>query len=79
MLTIDWVGGECPVQAEGTYRGRFFYFRARGNQWSFTIDDPEWKYSEFYGDAPFEAGYMSEEEALRMIDKAIKILEEENA
>lgn len=36
----------CPVQLEGSIGGRAFYFRSRGDSWSFTIaalgDDPVW-------------------------------------
>ena len=27
-LAIDWIGGNCPVQAEGTIDGKRFYFRS---------------------------------------------------
>lgn len=36
-LTIQFTCFAAPVQAEGTVAGRAFYFRARGEQWSFTI------------------------------------------
>lgn len=40
-LIITDIGGNCPVQAEGTIDGVPFYFRARGDQWSMGIgDDP---------------------------------------
>jgi hypothetical protein len=77
MIEIEWIGGNCPVQAEGTVDGKEFYFRARGEAWSMQIGgqdvvgNPEWSYGEDYGDEPFAAGWMSEEEARAFIDKAI--------
>lgn len=75
---IDWLTGFCPVQAEGTYQGKQFYFRARGNHWAFYIGtnnpygDPEWQYSEPYGDEPFEAGWMPEAEAIGFIEQSLR-------
>lgn len=62
--------GNCPVQAEGTIDGRIWYFRARGESWSFDVwpdgvgwlndqhdlpaDQEEWTYSEPYG--PIDGG-----------------------
>lgn len=34
-ITIDGVGGNCPVQAEGSFDSKRFYFRARGDEWQF--------------------------------------------
>lgn len=56
-LTIDLIGGMCPMQASGLVDGQFWYFRARGSRWSFEVwppgsvedgpgdlplNDPEW-------------------------------------
>lgn len=74
-LTIDYLGGNCPVQAEGTLDGLPFYFRARGEHWSFrvggadVVSAPEWEYEEFYGEWP-AAGWMTEAEAVAAINKA---------
>jgi hypothetical protein len=83
MIEIDWLGGNCPVQAEGTINGKRFYFRARGDCWSLEVSPgadgdylswpvtPEpWLYEEDYGDGPFDAGWMPQEEAVQMIAKA---------
>ncbi len=77
-VKIDWIGGNCPVQAEGTIDGEEFYFRARGGGWSFrvggdVVTDPEWRYDEDYGDGPFDAGWMTEDEARAFIAKATEI------
>jgi hypothetical protein len=77
-IVIDWLGGNCPVQAEGTIAGKPFYFRARGEHWSIgiggdTVGDPEWYYEEPYGDEEYVAGWMSEDEAREFIDKAAKL------
>ena len=75
-LVIDCLGGNCPVQAEGTLDGLPFYFRARGSRWSMSVggDDvvlaPTWYHEEPYGEGPFDAGWMDREEALAFIHKA---------
>lgn len=62
-LKIGTLGGNCPVQAEGTVDGHEFYFRARGSYWSMSIggDDvvgkPAWYYEEPYGSGPYDAGH----------------------
>lgn len=76
------IGGNCPVQAEGVIDGHVFYFRARGQSWQFHVAptdeeifnrDVEWVYHEAYGDNPFAAGWMTEDEARAFIDKAVAI------
>lgn len=75
---LDWIGGFCPVQAEGSIDGHPLYFRARGSRWSLTIGTdngrapPLFGYLENWGKWP-EAGYMEEEVALEMIDRAVGI------
>lgn len=71
---LDAIGGKCPVQAEGTLAGAFWYFRARGSAWSITVhvdrglsyyysgETPLYHYEEAYG-KKFEAGYMPIAEA----------------
>lgn len=34
------IGGFCPVQGTGTVDGHGWYFRARGEDWSFTVWPP---------------------------------------
>lgn len=36
-LEISLIGGNCPVQAEGTINGEPFYFRARWDHWSLGV------------------------------------------
>jgi hypothetical protein len=74
MLEIDYIGGNCPVQATGKICGKPFYFRARGNRWSIGIGGepvmaPAWGKIQPYGTEPFEAGWMSEEEARIIIER----------
>jgi len=74
-IVIDTIGGNCPVQAEGTIDGHPFYFRARGQHWNIGIGGepvgaPAWEHEEAYGDGPFAAGYMPVEEAMQFIRKA---------
>lgn len=70
-LKIDYIAGLCPVQSEGTINGEAYYFRARGGGWRFEVGG--WEYYEKYGDGPFDAGYMSEEEAKAFIEQAASI------
>jgi len=66
-IEIDWLGGNCPGQAEGRINGAPFYFRARGASWSLECGD--FSYSEGYGVWP-DAGWMTEGEAREFIAKA---------
>jgi hypothetical protein len=83
-ISIAWVGGNCPVQAEGTIDGAVFYFQARGKRWSLTVatdaggvDGPNaWEHSERYSDDEYAAGWMSEDEARRFIAKGAKLYDE---
>lgn len=39
-LTIESLGGMCPVQGEGRIDGQYFYFRARGSCWGLEVWPP---------------------------------------
>lgn len=82
-VNIEWLGGNCPVQAEGTVDGRRFYFRARYESWSMEIhptatgrylnwpdDVTSWEHEEHWGEGAYEAGWMPEYVATEMIHKA---------
>jgi hypothetical protein len=76
--TIDYIGGNCPIQLEGQVGSKKFYFRARGNRWSVSIGEdpipqPDWVYLEQYGEEKFAAGWMSEEEAIVFLKKALQL------
>ncbi len=85
---ITNIGGNCPVQAEGIIDGMPFYFRARGEHWSFSVaatpyEDPVhargFYYQEPYAEGKqYAAGWMEESEALAFIAKAAKLYEERN-
>lgn len=66
-VVIDWLGGNCPVQAEGTFDGVPFYFRARGTQVTVDVGEWEWRGPEY--EWP-EAGWVSEEVARAYINTA---------
>ena len=73
---IEHIGGNCPVQAEGFAFGHPFYFRARGSSWTFEVYDSEgttviFDQWEPWGDAPFDAGWMPEEEAQAIVMRCI--------
>jgi hypothetical protein len=74
-IVYSYIGGNCPVQAEGTINGEEFYFRARGQRWSVgiggkVVSEPNWYYEEPYGEVMYDAGWMTEEEARAFIEKA---------
>lgn len=76
-ITIACIGGNCPVQAEGTFDGHEFYFRARGDAWSVDIGPEEtwhgngcWSTGGTYGSG-FDAGWMHRHEALGFICQAV--------
>jgi hypothetical protein len=78
-LVIDALYGNCPVQAEGTVGGKPFYFRARGEHWSFRVAEPGedpvgeayWeRYRDYHVGEQFAAGWMETEEALAFIESA---------
>lgn len=74
-IEIDMIGGNCPVQAEGTINGVPFYFRARGTKWELHVGPgacvmkAEWVMAEEYPGDRFAAGWMSEDEAREFIKK----------
>ena len=74
-VVIASLGGNCPVQGEGTIDGKPFYFRARGEHWSIGIGGEdglynlEWTHEEPWGCEPFSAGWMSQRTARRMINR----------
>ncbi|CAH1688718.1 conserved hypothetical protein [Hyphomicrobiales bacterium] len=73
-VEITWIGGNCPVQSEGTVDGLPYYFRARGMHWALEIEEAPgstWRHEEPYGTGPFDAGWMPEDEALSFIEKAV--------
>lgn len=78
-VEIHTIGGNCPVQAEGTVGGKPFYFRARGSSWSMSIggadpaDNPEWSHEEDYGTRPYDAGWMPFAEAKSFIHQAAQM------
>ncbi len=81
-LTIDWIGGNCPVQAEGTIDGFRFDFRARGVTWSVEIYDggaEPWTTHEKYSDETYAAGWMTEDEARAFIKQAAAEYRNHNA
>lgn len=75
---LDHIGGNCPVQAEGTVDGQHFYFRARYDEWQFHVaatkaeifDNPTFLIERTYGSG-FDAGWMPEHEALGFIVASI--------
>lgn len=74
---LAYLGGNCPVQAEGTINEKPFYYRARGDRWSLgigaePIGAPEWTHVEICG-AALEAGWMEEDEATEHLERALAL------
>ena len=74
-VVIDWLDGQCPVQAEGKFDDEPFFFRARGERWYIEVGtrEPRWIHSEPYGDSKYAAGWMTHTEARELIDRAAVI------
>ena len=81
-IKIETIGGNCPVQANGTIFGTAFYFRARGQSYSLAIgEDPvgitersdgkAWHVKKPWGEHEFDAGYMPVNIALLLISKHV--------
>lgn len=83
IIVIRWIGGNCPVQSEGTIDGAPYYFRARGDSWEieigggFVLEDAAkgipatgFYMEREYGDGPYDAGWMPVEEARGFIAEA---------
>lgn len=77
-ITIDSLGGNCPVQAEGGFDGKRFYFRARGEEWQFHVADSDsaifndaWIIERDYGEGPYDAGWMQRHEAVAFICEGV--------
>jgi DNA-binding phage protein len=76
---LDELAGYCPVQAQGNFDENYFYFRARGSYWRFEAGGNEsgtkgakwWYEKPWPSKTGFEAGYMSDEDAIRCILKAV--------
>lgn len=82
-INVDSIGGNCPVQAQGTVDGVSFYFRSRGEGWSFSVGaDPlsvlmgqeeGFNYWEDYPGGAYAAGWIEEEEALSFIETGARL------
>jgi hypothetical protein len=73
-IVIDMIGGNCPVQAEGTIDGQEFYFRARHEHWSLSIGrDHDGAALWFTTGARDNAGWLDEDEAIALIAEAAKL------
>lgn len=74
------LSGYCPVQSSGLVDHTYWYFRARGSYWRFEAGGNEigtkgptwWHEEEWPGETGFEAGYMSDQDAIESILKAIE-------
>lgn len=82
-IVYEMCGGNCPVQADGTFNGYYFYFRGRGEGWTMEVGIPKgnlgwdgisaWDYEEKYEGPKEDAGWMSEDEARVFVEKAARL------
>lgn len=77
-INITFLGGNCPVQAEGFVNGVPFYFRARHEHWSFgagidPVEGDEFYIQQRYDGGQADAGWMSDEEARSAIEASAKL------
>lgn len=80
-IKIDYIGGVCPIQAEGTINGEQFYFRSRHQHWSLCIGKnpilgPHSKLNKYYkkekwGEGLHSAGFMNIKDAKIIIKNTI--------
>lgn len=75
-IVIDYIGGNCPVEVEGTIDGKPFYFRARGEHYTLgvgadPIGSPDWFWREQYSPEKYAAGWMTEDEARAFLDQMV--------
>ncbi len=88
QFTIEFITTAAPVQAQGIVAGHPFYFRARWNEWTFSIsEDPDvypvdLDYPEVgcygffrqgeYGAGKYSASYMPLAEAGEIMERCIR-------
>lgn len=85
-FSLKELAGFCPVQAEGEVDGQFFYVRARGSYWRIEIGGnesgtkgPIWWYSEDWpGKTGFEAGYLSDDDAVGCLLRSVSMFRTED-
>lgn len=80
-IKIDYIGGVCPIQAEGTINGEPFYFRSRHQHWSLCIGENASlgsysKLNKYYkkakwGEGLHSAGFMNIKDAKTIIKDTI--------
>ncbi len=76
-LEVIYLAGNCPVQGEGSFDGKPFYFRARGSYWIVYLYDTQSQADQLvdgqvlawenYGSGHFDAGWMDNSEAMGFI------------
>ena len=84
-LHAEFFGGWAPVQAWGDVAGWPFYFRSRGQRWTFAVatqdgidatdvysNDRGFFREESYGEGEFDASYMPPVEARKIIRRCCK-------
>jgi hypothetical protein len=74
-IQITYIGGVCPVTAEGTVNNLPFEFRARWDRWELFIDDEDLNQKPdlfYYGGEYDGAGWMCNEEVISLIKESAK-------
>ena len=74
-LVVDWVGGACPTQSEGTVSGVPYYFRARHGDWYLNVGEKSVFSPDFrmIGDDP-SCGFMEDEDVMVILRAGARIV-----
>lgn len=81
MLEIFYCSGHCPVEAEGTFDGLSFYFRARNDSYTLSVAEnadiravdiavyDTVTYSYYEGGMFYNSGWMEHADAIRIVEE----------
>lgn len=84
-IDVKYIGGNCPLQSEGTFDGFAYYFRARGACFQFHVAPDADKifescelfyHEQQYGEWP-EAGYMTRFQCAMLIGYCVSLARKE--
>lgn len=80
-MKIDYIGGHCPIEAEGTIGKKRFLFTARWFKWKFVVGvdvhKPDWQHIEEWPDINRTAGEITVTEAEALIRRAARLYVED--
>ena len=71
-VTIEFTCHAAPVQAEGSVANHAFDFRARGEEWTFTMEESGWHRSGEVSGGRFAASYLPLDQARALIHRCAR-------